>query len=141
MIVATLQVGLVIHGAESIKDKRRVVKSVKDRLHREHMASVAETGQLDTMSAARLGIAVCGLDGKYLAQVLDKISDKLRALHDAEVAWTHRELIKVELPEDADAEEDIDAASIADEMMAWVAEDGLAEEPDDAGDRAGGDAR
>jgi len=94
MIIGTLQFELRIPGAESLKDKRRVVKSVKDRIHREHMASLAETAALDAPAVAVLGLAVVGRDGKRIAQTLDRITEKLRALHDAEVAEVHREIIR-----------------------------------------------
>jgi uncharacterized protein len=93
MVIAILQFELFIRGAESIKDKRRVVKSVKDRLHREHMVSVAEVGMLDSMNVARMGLAAVSADARHLASVLDRILDKLRALHDAELGEFSREVL------------------------------------------------
>lgn len=93
MHVAILQFELLIRGAESIKDKRRVVKSVKDRLHREHMVSVAEVGLRDNINVARLGLAAVSADARYLASVVDRIIDKLRSLHDAELGDLSREML------------------------------------------------
>lgn len=93
MIVGLLQFELLIHGAGSIKDKRRVVKSVKDRLHREHQASVAEIGLQDRMGAARLGLAVVGSDGAHVGRVLDQITAKLRGLVGAELGDCAREIL------------------------------------------------
>ena len=61
MVVGILQAELVIDGAESLKDKRRVVVSIKDKLHREFQVSVAEVDSLDSHHRAVLGItmAVC----------------------------------------------------------------------------------
>ena len=42
MKIAVLQFDLSIHDAESLKDKRRIVQSLKDRLHRDHLVSIAE---------------------------------------------------------------------------------------------------
>ena len=52
MVVGILQFELLVPGATSLKDKRRVVKSVKDRLHREHLVSVAEVGPASTTVSA-----------------------------------------------------------------------------------------
>jgi len=94
MLIGILQFELLIHGAASLKDKRRVVSSLKDRLHREHQAAVAEVGLLDNMHAARMGLAVVGSDGKHLAQCLDRITAKLRAIGpDAELGDCFREII------------------------------------------------
>lgn len=94
MVIGLLQFDLIIHGAESLKDKRRVVSSVKDRLHREHMASVAEVALHDRLNVARLALAVVGADGAHIGRVLDQITAKLRSLHDAELGEVSRELIE-----------------------------------------------
>jgi uncharacterized protein YlxP (DUF503 family) len=96
MVIGILQFELFIHGAESIKDKRRVVSSLKDRLHREHQVSVAEVGLLDSRSVARLGLAMVGTDGRYVGQALDRITARLRALVDAELGDCVREVISNE---------------------------------------------
>lgn len=94
MIVGILQFELLIHHAESLKDKRRVVNSVKDKLHREHQVSVAEVSRQDNMHIAVLGLAIVGSDGKYIGDVLNSITNKLRALHDAELGDVTRELLR-----------------------------------------------
>ena len=104
MVIGILQIELTIPGAESLKDKRRVVKSLKDRLHREHMVSIAEVDALDTPRTARLGLAVVGREGRHIGEVLDRIDAKLRSLHDAQVTAVSREHIhgagETSLPED-----------------------------------------
>ena len=42
MFIAILQFHLMIDGSSGLKDKRRVVRSIKDRLHKDHMVAVAE---------------------------------------------------------------------------------------------------
>jgi hypothetical protein len=93
MIIGILQFELLIHGSESLKDKRRVVRSVKDRLHREHQVSVAEVANQDSLNVATLGLALVGSDGRYVGEVLDQITAKLRATPDAELGDTTREML------------------------------------------------
>ncbi|MBS0196140.1 MAG: DUF503 domain-containing protein [Planctomycetes bacterium] len=93
MLIAILQFELLIHGAESLKDKRRVVSSLKDRLHADYQASVAEVGLQDLKHVARLGLAVVGSDGRYLGQVLDRITMQIRAIPGAELSDCSREII------------------------------------------------
>lgn len=92
MVVGILQVELNIDWAESLKDKRRVVTSVKDRLHREHMVSVAEVDALDDMHTAILGIVLAATDVSYCQSVLDRIVDKLQVHRDC-VLGDHRSQI------------------------------------------------
>lgn len=93
MHIGILQFELLICGASSIKDKRRVVKSVKDRLHREHLVSVAEVDYLDRMDVAGMALAMVNRDPAYLIRVLDIIVGKLRALTDAELGACEREIL------------------------------------------------
>lgn len=93
MHVAVLQFELLIRGASSIKDKRRVVRSVKDRLHRDHLVSVAEVGHLDNMNVAGMALAAVNRDAAYLQGQMDIIVGKLRNLHDAELGECSREIL------------------------------------------------
>ena len=100
MIIGVLQFELIIHGAESLKDKRRVVRSVKDRLHNEHQVSVAEVASLEMLNQAVLGLACVGTDGKRVGEVLDRITEKLRATPGAELGSVRRHLLEGEAPDD-----------------------------------------
>lgn len=115
MLLAILQFELLIRGSESLKDKRRVVKSLKDRLHNEHMVSVAETGLLDRMDAARLALVAVGTDVSHLQSMTDRILDKLRAQHDAELGEFQRDIIHGEslAVDDADLAQDEDRGADA----------------------------
>ncbi len=93
MVIGVLQFELLIHGAQSLKDKRRVVNSVKDRLHREHLVSIAEVDRLDAMGVAVLGLALVGREGKHVAEVLDRITAKLRQVPGAELGDTARQIL------------------------------------------------
>lgn len=127
MVVGVLQFDLLIHGCESIKDKRRVVNSVKDRLHREHMVSVAEVALQDRMDAASMALACVGPDGKRVGHVLDRVSAKLRSLGDAELGEMSRQLISAaDLPPPQDDPED--DAELARELREHYARGGPAQQ-------------
>jgi uncharacterized protein len=89
MVVGILQVELIIGESDSLKDKRRVVASLKARLHREHQVSVAEVDALDDRSTAVLGIVLASTSVPHCQSVLDRIVDKLR-LHRDCVLNEHR---------------------------------------------------
>lgn len=95
MIIALLQFDLHIHDAQSIKDKRRVVASVKARLHQDHLAAVAEVAHQDMLNLARMALALVGSDARHLAQTLDRITAKIRELAapEADLGDTHRQII------------------------------------------------
>lgn len=79
MVVGVLRVRLAIFEALSLKDKRRVTRSLKERLTNRHNVSVAEVDDLDHRQAATLGVALVANDGRFVQSALAKIVDELRA--------------------------------------------------------------
>ena len=83
MYIGVLQFSMAIPHAESLKDKRSVVRSLKDRMRRAHNVSIAEVDDLDTWNLATFGLVMAGNDVKYLNGALDKIVDELDEWRDA----------------------------------------------------------
>jgi uncharacterized protein len=83
MVVAILTVSLSIPQANSLKDKRRVIKSIKDRLRNGFNVSVAEIGDQDIWRSAVLGVAVISEDASYANGVLSRVQDFIRDKSDA----------------------------------------------------------
>jgi uncharacterized protein YlxP (DUF503 family) len=73
MVVGVLQVRLAIYEAVSLKDKRRVVKSIKDRVGHKFNASIAEVDSLEDRRAAELAVAVVSNDARFAEGCLQKI--------------------------------------------------------------------
>lgn len=78
MIVGVLQVELLVYEAVTLKDKRRVVKSIKDRIAHAFNVSIAEVDALDQHRRAILGVALVGNDTRYVQSRLDKVVDRFR---------------------------------------------------------------
>jgi uncharacterized protein YlxP (DUF503 family) len=62
-----------IPAARSLKDKRRVVKSLITRIHNQHNAAVAEVGDNDKWQICRLGVAVVSNRGDHANSMLSHI--------------------------------------------------------------------
>ena len=69
----------------SLKDKRRVVKSIKDRLRGKFNVSVAEIDELDKWQLATLGIACVSNDTKFTNSVLSNVVNFVEAIHAVEL--------------------------------------------------------
>lgn len=93
MVIGVLQFELIVPASRSLKDKRRVVRSVRDRLHREHLVSVAEVGALDHHRVALMGLSLVSSSPPYVHSVMDRILDKLRALPEARLGAVQREML------------------------------------------------
>jgi uncharacterized protein len=93
MVVGILQIELTIDDARSLKDKRRVVTSVKDRLHRQHQVSVAEVDSLDDHRVAILGITMASNSVPHCQSVLDRILDQLRHQRDCVLSDHNKQVL------------------------------------------------
>jgi uncharacterized protein YlxP (DUF503 family) len=78
MIVGTLRVRLLLREARTLKDKRQVVKSIKDRLHNDFNVSVAEVDSLDNRQLVVLGVAMVSNEAHHLKTALGQIVQALR---------------------------------------------------------------
>jgi uncharacterized protein YlxP (DUF503 family) len=79
MVVGVLRVRLGVFDAQSLKDKRRITKSLKDRLGAKHNVSIAEVDDLDHRQAATLGLAMIANEARFVESALHKIVDEIRA--------------------------------------------------------------
>jgi uncharacterized protein YlxP (DUF503 family) len=61
---------LHLEGCQSLKDKRQVLRSLKDRLHNELNVSVAETDHQDRWQRAELTACVVSTDRTRAAEIL-----------------------------------------------------------------------
>ena len=78
MVIGSLNLKLAIFEAVTLKDKRRVVNSLKERLIGKFRVSVAEVGSLDRRQQAELGVALVANNRRFVESCLDKIVDYVR---------------------------------------------------------------
>jgi uncharacterized protein YlxP (DUF503 family) len=79
MVVGLLRLEFSIDEAFTLKDKRRVVKSLKDRIGHRFNVSVAEVEALDLIRTGVLGVAMVSNDHSYVEGALSKVVDLVRA--------------------------------------------------------------
>lgn len=73
MTVGLLHIDLLIPEARSLKDKRRVVKSLKAQIRNRYNCSVAETDYHDLWQRARICIAVVSNESRHANTQLNEI--------------------------------------------------------------------
>jgi uncharacterized protein YlxP (DUF503 family) len=78
MIVGSLQVRLLVREARSLKDKRQIVLSIKDRVRNQFNVSVAEVDALDHRQMVVLGFAAVGNEVSHVRSTLEQIVQALR---------------------------------------------------------------
>ncbi len=93
MNVGILQVALLVRAAHSLKEKRRVIKSLKERLRQAFNISVSEVGSQDVWQSADLGVAMVGTDAKFVNQVLSQVMNRIEAERDVEIVDSQMEIL------------------------------------------------
>ncbi len=98
MLVGAALVELHVHGSQSLKQKRGVVRSIVQRVRNRFNLSVAEVGGQDTWQRVALGLAIAGSDETVLRRQLEKALGFIEGLHLAEVLGAEIEIL--DLPEE-----------------------------------------
>ena len=89
-VVGLLTAELMIDTADSLKDKRQVLKSVLAHLRNEFNVSAAEVADHDIWRRATIAIVTVAADGRFINEVLDKVVDHVE--RDPRVELGHYEI-------------------------------------------------
>ena len=92
MIVGTLKMRFVLRESHSLKDKRRVIKSLKETLSNKFNVAVAETGEQDVWQSAELGLATVGTDAPFVQSVLTNVVNYARFFGGVELVDSQQEI-------------------------------------------------
>ncbi|MBI4576209.1 MAG: DUF503 domain-containing protein [Planctomycetes bacterium] len=94
MVIGALSLRLSIPGARSLKEKRRVVKSLVDRIRARFNVACSEVEDLDLHRSAVLGVAAVGNEGRVIDAALCKVVDLVRRDPDAALVDYDLELFR-----------------------------------------------
>lgn len=72
MVIATCVIKLSLAGVYSLKEKRRIVKSILTRLPHQFNVATAEVDYHDVWQTAVIGLVTVGNDSGYLHGLLEK---------------------------------------------------------------------
>ena len=93
MVVGVAKLNLRLHGNQSLKGKRKVIKSICERLRQRFNLAVAETDAQDLWQAAEVALVAVGNQGSYIDSKLDKAINFVEEMQLAEIVDVQRELI------------------------------------------------
>lgn len=83
MTVGTCTLELEIPANHSLKGKRRVLKSIKDRVQSRFNVSIAEVDHLDQWQRATLAVACISNDHRLVDETLSKVVNFIETCHEA----------------------------------------------------------
>ncbi len=85
MFVGVVRFELHLPAATSLKDKRTIVRGLKERIRQRVQASVAEVEHQDLWQRAALGVAVVSGEGRQVGEMLQSVRRLVEATHGAEL--------------------------------------------------------
>ena len=95
MVIGCCSVKFYLHGNNSLKGKRRVIRAIKDRLKNDFNVSIAEIGYQDVWQSINLGIAAVGVDRPYIDGLMTKVIDAIERMNLAEIVECKTETLNL----------------------------------------------
>ncbi|MBF0476497.1 MAG: DUF503 domain-containing protein [Deltaproteobacteria bacterium] len=95
MFVGVARVALLIPGNSSLKGKRKVIKSLLDRLRSRFNVSAAEVGDNDLWQRALIGVSLVANDRRFVDAALSKVVEFIEFSGTAQVVDIYTEIINV----------------------------------------------
>ena len=96
MVLGLLRVEYRLHGNESLKDKRRIANSLKQKVRNKFNVSIAEVGSENDMDRLALSLVSISNDAKHLESRLTKCLSMLEAVCHEEMVYSDIEYLGVD---------------------------------------------
>lgn len=93
MVVGVLRLTFALHGVRSLKEKRRVLARLRDRIRSRFNVAWSEVGDQDELQRAEIGVAAISGDARYLDGQLNRVVDEVEGAHVAELVHREMELV------------------------------------------------
>ena len=95
MVVGSLKIEFRLTDNRSLKGKRKVVRSMVDKVKSRFDVSIAEVGSNDKWQKIELGVSAVGNDRRHIDSSLNHILSFLESLYLAQVVHTEMEIFNV----------------------------------------------
>jgi uncharacterized protein len=93
MFIGVARLAIQIPDARSLKDRRRVIKSFKDRVRAKLPVSIAEVGDLEHPGIGYLGLAVVANESSRCSEILSAVVSMARVVPDGILADVRTEIV------------------------------------------------
>ena len=93
MVVGVCTIEMRLHGSRSLKEKRRVLRSVKDRIRNRFNVSIAEVDYQDKWQRALIALAAVSNEPVYVNRILEEAVEAIESMGLAEIVDSEIEII------------------------------------------------
>jgi uncharacterized protein len=95
MVVGTLKIEFQLHDNRSLKGKRKIVKSMLDRVKHKFNVAIAEVGSNDKWQKIELGVSTVSNDRRHLDASLTNVLTFLESQYLAEMVHCETEIFNI----------------------------------------------
>jgi len=95
MVVGTMIIELRLHDNRSLKGKRKIVRSMVDKVKHKFNVAIAEIGSNDKWQKIELGISTVGNDRRHIDSSLANVLSFLDSFYLAEIVDSKIEIMNV----------------------------------------------
>ena len=95
MVVGTLKIEFYLHDNRSLKGKRKIVKSMVDKVKHKFNVAIAEVDSNDKWQKIELGLSTVGNDRRHVDASLNKVLTFLESLYLAEIVDSRIDIFNV----------------------------------------------
>lgn len=85
MVIGLLEIRLLIPDADSLKHKRTILKSLKDRIRNEFNVSICELDNHEKWQKTTLGIVTLAADNRYANKILSQLIEFIETIKRVEI--------------------------------------------------------
>ncbi len=85
MTVGLCRMVLYLPESGSLKGKRRILESLRERIRAKYNVSVSEVGHNELWQKAEVGVAIVANESRYVNRVLSKVTDMVQRDHRVEL--------------------------------------------------------
>lgn len=91
--IALLTLDLMIPGSESLKSKRRVLQSLKERIRNKYNVAIAEVGELDKWQRSVIALTSVSNDHDHLAAMMSEVMKLAELQLQAQIIDSHLDFL------------------------------------------------
>lgn len=95
MVVGVLKIDFRLHDNRSLKEKRKIVKSMIDKVKHRFNVAIAEVGSNDKWQKVELGITTIGNDSRHIDSSLNNVLAFLDSMYVAEIVDLKTEIFSI----------------------------------------------
>jgi uncharacterized protein len=94
MVVGTLEIALRLDGCRSLKDKRRILRSLLDKMRNDFCVAIAEVEDHDMWGNAVVGVACVSNNAAHAESILQHVTDAFDAHPQVEIEDCRRDICR-----------------------------------------------